>query len=170
MRPPSLRIEAPFVLKTFMSIFCLLYIVSVLADAQNATELWSKGCAVIPTPRAVNLEDGEVQIDNRWVIVPTGIDAQEISVRSLRRDLTELVSPESEHRSAGRLRYSAFDSGPRVVRLLSYDDWVSLGRGAVIKERQVKRLLRLTTLLAVAVLLAAADRVSVRTGCTSRSR
>jgi len=110
------------------------------------------------------------KIDNRWVIVPTGIDAQEISVRSLRRDLTELVSPESEQGSAGRLRYSAFDSGPRVVRLLSYDDWVSLGRGAVIKERQVKRLLRLTTLLAVAVLLAAADRVSVRTGCTSRSR
>ncbi|PYT28666.1 MAG: hypothetical protein DMG57_14105 [Acidobacteria bacterium] len=129
MRPPSLRIEAPFVLKTFMSIFCLLYIVSVLAGAQNATELWPKGYAVIPTPRAVNLEDGEVQIDNRWVIVPTGIDAQEISVRSLRRDLTDWY----------RLNLNTGAQGDYVIRLLIQAGAVKTAADAEI-DKQAYRL------------------------------
>jgi hexosaminidase len=72
-----------------MRIFIFALLLPALGIAQGATGLWSKGYAVIPTPRSVNLEDGEIRIDSGWVIVPAGIDAQEISVRTLRRDLAD---------------------------------------------------------------------------------
>jgi N-acetyl-beta-hexosaminidase len=75
-----------------MRIFRILFIFCVSSSAiraQNVTELWARGYAVIPTPQSVHLEDGEIQIDDRWIIAPSGIEAQEISVRTLRRDLAE---------------------------------------------------------------------------------
>src|SRR2546430_3014783 len=67
----------------------VLVLFASLLPAQNAAELWSRGYAVIPTPRSVNLSGADVQIDGRWVIVPAGIDSQSISVRALRRDLAD---------------------------------------------------------------------------------
>lgn len=80
------RITLTNVMKTSVPIFVLF---CGLLPAQNVTPLWSRGYAVIPTPRSVNLEDGEIEIDSRWAIVPAGVDAQEISVRTLRSDLAD---------------------------------------------------------------------------------
>jgi len=71
---------------TVLFIFCAF---STTIRAESATELWARGYAVIPTPQSVRLEDGDIQIDDRWIIAPSGIDAQEISVRTLRRDLAD---------------------------------------------------------------------------------
>lgn len=67
-------------------IFCAF---SSTIRAGSATELWTRGYAVIPTPQSVRLEEGDIQVDDRWIIAPSGIDAQEISVRTLRRDLAD---------------------------------------------------------------------------------
>jgi hypothetical protein len=72
-----------------MQIFIVVCFLCGVAFGQNATELWAKGYAVIPTPRSVNLSGGETQIDDRWAIELGGIDGQEISVRTLRRDFMD---------------------------------------------------------------------------------
>ena len=72
-----------------MQIFIVVCFLCGVAFGQNATELWAKGYAVIPTPRSVNLSGGETQIDDRWSIEVAGVDGQEISVRTLRRDLMD---------------------------------------------------------------------------------
>ncbi len=107
-------------------VFCLF---AGLVPAQNATVLWSRGYAVIPTPRSVSLEDGEVQIDSRWVIVPVGIDPQEISVRSLRRDLADF-----DH-----INLDTAAQGDRVIRLSIQPGAVKTGADPAI-DRQAYRL------------------------------
>jgi hexosaminidase len=75
-------------MKNFTLLF-LLCAFSTTIRADSATELWARGYAVIPTPQSVRLENGDIQIDDRWIIAPSGIDAQEISVRTLHRDLVD---------------------------------------------------------------------------------
>ena len=103
--------------KSFPAVFVLF---ASLMPAQNATELWSRGYAVIPTPRSVKLSGGDVQIDGRWVIVPASIDSQEISVRTLRRDLAEWY----------RLNLNAAPQRDAVIRLFmdSFSDSYYLRR------------------------------------------
>src|ERR1700680_2779878 len=72
-----------------LTILFILCVPSIALRAQSATELWARGYAVIPAPQSVRLENGDIQIDDRWIIAPSGIDVQEISVRTLRRDLTD---------------------------------------------------------------------------------
>jgi hypothetical protein len=115
-----------------MKTLLLAVVLSVFAaslPAQNTTALWSRGYAVIPTPRSVSLEDGELQIDSRWVIVPAGIDTQEISVRSLRRDLADF----------DRMNLETAAQGDRVIRLAIQPGAVKTGADAGI-DRQAYRL------------------------------
>jgi hypothetical protein len=65
-------------IRKFTQSIALLCLVHGLLPAQIPTALWSRGYAVIPTPRSVNLEDGDVAVDSRWVVVTAGIDTQEI--------------------------------------------------------------------------------------------
>src|SRR5689334_12172907 len=108
-------------MRSLISIF-VFFLFADSVPAQNATALWSRGYAVIPTPRSVSLEDGEVQIDSRWVIVPVGIDAQEISVRSLRRDLADF-----DHLNLGTAA-----QGDRVIRLSIQSGAVKTGADPAI--------------------------------------
>ena len=112
--------------KSFPAVFVLF---ASLLPAQNATELWSRGYAVIPTPRSVNLSGGDVQIDGRWVIVPAGIDSQEISVRTLRRDLAEWY----------HLNLNAAAQGNSVIRLSIQPGTTKTGADAEI-DKQAYRL------------------------------
>ena len=57
---------------------------SGLCLAQSPTPLWLRGYSVIPTPRDVRLSDGDVRIDNTWVL-DAGDHAA--AVRTLRADL-----------------------------------------------------------------------------------
>jgi N-acetyl-beta-hexosaminidase len=107
----------------------VLVLFASLLPAQNATELWSRGYAVIPTPRSVNLSGGDVEIDGRWVIVPAGIDAQEISVRTLRRDLADWH----------RLNLNAAPQGDLVIRLSIQPGTTKTGADAEI-DKQAYRL------------------------------
>ena len=115
-------------MKSLASIF-VFFLFADSMPAQNATALWSRGYAVIPTPRSVSLEDGEVQVDSRWVIVPVGIDAQEISVRSLRRDLADF-----DH-----INLDTAAQGDRVIRLSIQPGAVKTAADPAI-DRQAYRL------------------------------
>jgi len=115
-------------MRSLISIFVFCLFVGSVA-AQNATVLWSRGYAVIPTPRSVSLEDGEIQIDSRWVIVPVGIDPQEISVRSLRRDLADF-----DH-----INLDTASQGDRVIRLSIHPGAVKTSADPAI-DRQAYRL------------------------------
>src|SRR5712692_10435259 len=112
-----------------MILLVLLCLASGVLRAQNATELWSRGYAVIPTPRSVSLEGGEIQIDSRWVIVPAGIGPQEISVRSLSHDLAE----------CHRLNLSNGTRGDNVIRLSIQPGTTKTGADAEI-DKQAYRL------------------------------
>jgi hypothetical protein len=111
------------------NVTAFLVLFASLLPAQNATELWSRGYAVIPTPRSVNLSGGDVEIDGRWVIVPAGIDAQEISVRTLRRDLAEWH----------HLNLNAAPQGDSVIRLSIQPGTTKTGADAEI-DKQAYRL------------------------------
>ena len=112
--------------KSFPAVFVLF---ASFMPAQNATELWSRGYAVIPTPRSVNLSGGDVQIDDRWVVVPAGIDSQQISVRTLRRDLAEWY----------RLNLNAAPQRDAVIRLSIQPGTTKTGADAEI-DKQAYRL------------------------------
>lgn len=117
------------VIRKFLPILVLSCQFCGLLAAQNATSFWGRGYAVIPTPRSVNLESGDIEIDSRWAIVPEGIDAQEISVRTLRRDLGEWH----------RLRLNTSAQNDYVIRLSVRPGTVMTGAGAEI-EKQAYRL------------------------------
>ena len=117
------------VTKSFIPILVLSCQLCSLLSAQNATGLWSSGYTVIPTPRSVNLDEGDIEIDGRWAIVPDGIDAQEISVRTLRRDLADWH----------RLQLNTAAPSDYVIRLSIRPGTVRTGAEAAI-EKQAYRL------------------------------
>jgi len=68
----------------------LLLCASTAILAQPATQLWSRGYSVIPTPRQVTLEDGEVVLDSSWSVDAAALDWNHIAVRALLAGLNEL--------------------------------------------------------------------------------
>ena len=65
----------------------LLSLLGAAALAQQPTDLWLRGYSVIPTPRSVELASGDVELDSSWAVESKGVDARDISVRSLTGDL-----------------------------------------------------------------------------------
>lgn len=112
-----------------MQIFIVVCFLCGVAFGQNATELWAKGYAVIPTPRSVNLSGGETQIDDRWSIEVAGVDVQEISVRTLRRDLMDWY----------RLKLNVGSQRGPVIRLAIQPGATRTNAGAEL-DRQAYRL------------------------------
>jgi hexosaminidase len=53
------------------------------------TELWSRGYSVIPSPRNVKLEEGEVLINEGWNIKVDGVPRGDITVDFMKKDLKE---------------------------------------------------------------------------------
>lgn len=51
------------------------------------TELRARGCAVLPAPRKVELEDASVRLDAQWRILPSGVAEDDIAVRTLVSEL-----------------------------------------------------------------------------------
>jgi hexosaminidase len=51
-----------------------------------------RGCAVIPAPRTVQLQPGEVVLDGQWTLDDRAVGTNHVAVRSLGRDLAEFHS------------------------------------------------------------------------------
>ena len=72
-----------------MRFLCVVYASAVILTAQAPTPLWLRGYSVIPTPRQVRLESGEVRFGGDWSLEPGKVSAQHIAARMLRKDLAE---------------------------------------------------------------------------------
>src|SRR5262247_4268923 len=70
-------------------LFSLILVAVKPAAAQQPTELFLRGYSVIPTPQKVELQDGEIELDDSWVYDAGRIAKDHIAVRSLLRDLQE---------------------------------------------------------------------------------
>jgi hexosaminidase len=57
------------------------------APSLQPTSLWERGYAVIPTPRNVDLQNGEFEFGDDWSINLEGVDADDIAVDFLKHDL-----------------------------------------------------------------------------------
>ena len=60
---------------------------ALAALAQPATELWSRGYSVIPTPRDVRLDGADVAFGARWSVEAVALDPRHIAVRALLDDM-----------------------------------------------------------------------------------
>ena len=72
-----------------------------------ATPLWLRGYSVIPTPRLIQLQPGDVEFGSQWRVDDTAAGAEHIAVRSLIRDVADF--------HATRLQRGM---GPKAIRLL----------------------------------------------------
>jgi hypothetical protein len=90
-------------------LFSLILAALTPAAAQQPTDLYLRGYSVIPTPQRVELQDGEVELNDSWVFDSGQIAKDQIAVRSLLRDLREfhrieLRAASNEARNVIRLR------------------------------------------------------------------
>ena len=102
----------------FLTIFALVMRMSMgmesgttipLPNAQP-TALWARGYSVIPTPRKVELGEGEISFDQDWRLEVKGVSSDDIAADFLKSDL------ETFHRitlsgSAGRILHLEVSSG-----------------------------------------------------------
>jgi hexosaminidase len=88
----------------FVACFCL----GALAPAQMVTELWSRGYSIVPTPRTVELGDGDIQIDGTWVVDAARVGERSIAFRTLMQDFQTFhgVALKSASRSNSVIRLS----------------------------------------------------------------
>lgn len=113
--------------------FILLFSIPLLA-AWNAfpateTELWPRGYAVIPTPQKVQLAAADIAVDPTWTIHPEDVDAKDIAVRTLEKDLDSFHG----------LRLAVRAGGDKQIRLRIKAGGVVTGAGPEI-DRQAYRL------------------------------
>jgi hexosaminidase len=94
-----------------MSKLILLLVFAGLAGAQNITDLWARGYAVIPTPQRVQLSAGDTIFNNAWVLDSGKVSAQHVAVQSLRRDLAALQNLELRNGAAGKVLRLAIAPG-----------------------------------------------------------
>lgn len=106
----------------------LLLCLAVTLAGQGPTELWLRGYSVIPAPRRVTLEAGEVVLDESWKVEARGLAPGHIALRSLLRDAAEL------HRLVLRT-----GTGARVIRL-EVRPGVVVTRAEPAVDRQAYRL------------------------------
>lgn len=65
----------------------LLVLTSCLAAAQTVTPLWSRGYSIIPAPRTVQLQTGDVLLDSTWSLADQS--SSPIAARSLIKDFQD---------------------------------------------------------------------------------
>ncbi len=77
-----------------LPILCVsaLFSFAGLIGAQNPTPLSLRGCSVIPSPRTVQLQDGDVVLGGQWTLDDRKAGTNPIAVRSLAHDLAEFHS------------------------------------------------------------------------------
>ncbi len=87
-----------------------------LAGAQNPTPLSLRGCSVIPSPRTVQLQAGEVVLGGQWTLEDRKAGANHIAVRSLARDLAEFHSLHLPHGAGAKVIRLAVSPGTVATR------------------------------------------------------
>jgi len=105
-----------------------LLLCAAAAAGQNATELWLRGYSVIPTPRNVRLEAGEVAFGGGWNLDAAKLKPGHIALRSLERDAADFQG----------VRFGRGATG-KVVRLAVVPGTVKTGADAEI-DAQAYRL------------------------------
>jgi len=109
-------------------LLCVL-LLAIPVGAQPVSELWKRGHAVIPTPRRVQLAEGEVRLDTNWVVDTGALGQGHIAARSLLADL----------RAFHGLALQPGGRGSRVIRLRVLPGAVATGAAPEI-DRQGYRL------------------------------
>jgi hexosaminidase len=80
------------VFRLFSSVPCLLLCLQFFAATETPetpTELFLRGYSVIPTPQKVELQSGDIELDDTWVYDAGKIAGDHIAARSLLRDLKD---------------------------------------------------------------------------------